>query len=193
MPNWVSNGLTLSGDPQLVKEVKERLAAPTPIRTEEQQNEFSFWNIVAPADIDRYQMTVGSNDMDNYNHQDNWYNWNNRNWGCKWDASGVSRHENEDGTVYYEFETPWSPPLEVIEKLSEQYPSLKINLRFTEEQGWGGIVEFLDGEQEVLDEWDIPETHAEALKVWGECGNCHYSGDEAEYRYDDCPPLEVAS
>lgn len=182
MPNWVFNQVTITGDAKSIAEVKGRLAAPTPKR---EASPFSFWNIVAPTDLDRYEKSVGSSDKENYEHEDNWYNWNNRNWGTKWDASDPNMVHDTAEEIAYEFDTAWSPPIPAMVQLSEQYPSLTIKIRFTEEQGWGGIIQLKEGEEDLLDEWDIPETHAEDEKIYGECRNCE-NGDP-EYLYADCP------
>jgi hypothetical protein len=41
----------------------------------------------------------------------------------------------------------------------------------------------------VLADWDIPESHAENIEVWGECWKC----DNPEYDdlYDDCPKQDL--
>jgi hypothetical protein len=114
--------------------------------------------------------------------RDNWYNWNNRNWGCKWDAR-THFAEMMDGKLVYEFDTPWAPPIQVISTLAEQYPELEINLRFVEEQGWGGETYFQGDTVSEIEEWDIPETHEEAVKAFGECYHCQDIGN----LYQDCP------
>jgi hypothetical protein len=186
MPNWVTNYVTITGDAELVKGVGERLRAPVPHREEEMV--FSFWNIVKPDDsiVEEYHSVC---DQDGMKKPNNWYNWNLHNWGCKWDASGSYIELKEPGKLVYGFETPWSPPEKVITTLSELYPSLKIHVRFIEEQGWGGEVELHNGTLTQLKEWDIPESHEEDAQAFGECRQCE-ARDE-EYLYDDCPK-EVA-
>jgi hypothetical protein len=188
MPNWVMNTLTITGEPSLVAEVGARLRAPIPGRDGDihivTDTEFSFWNIVKPEDsiLDEY---FGKCDSVGMNQENNWYNWNLRNWGCKWDARLTnSEIDLGAGILCYYFDTPWSPPEHVISTLSNLYPSLTIRVRFIEEQGWGGEVELHNGTFTQLDEWDIPESHAEYEKAWdGDCYRCEDIGN----LFPDCP------
>ena len=52
---------------------------------------------------------------------DDWYSWNNKYWGCKWDANPID-DEYEDGVEEIRFETPWSPPEGVIKRIAEMFP-----------------------------------------------------------------------
>lgn len=182
MPNWVTNYVTITGDAELVKGVGERLRAPVPHREEDQP--FSFWNIIKPDDqkLDAYNSQC---DQIGMMDPDNWYNWNNRNWGTKWDANGSYLHTEEPGKLVYSFDTAWAPPTQAMERLAEDNPELTIHVRFIEEQGWGGEMVGNGLDWEELDGWDIPETHAQDAQAFGECRQCE-AGDE-EYLYDDCP------
>jgi hypothetical protein len=77
------------------------------------------------------------------NSPDWWHSWNCDNWGTKWGAY----NGRQEGNVLY-FDTAWSPPLPVIQKLSEQHPNTKFTLHYVDE-GWGfaGSTEFLGGVQ----------------------------------------------
>lgn len=183
MPNWVTNTLTIECDnKELLAEVGARLRAPIPSQKghTEDAPQFSFWNIIKPEDsiLDEYFANADATQLHNRN---NWYNWNNRNWGCKWDAR-VHYANAEEKQLVYEFDTAWAPPIQVIETLAETYPDLEITLRYVEEQGWGGEHWFQGHISNETETWDIPETHEEAMKVFGECYNC-----EQDYRFDDCP------
>jgi hypothetical protein len=110
-----------------------------------------------------------------------WYEWNNANWGTKWDCSNAVF----DGNNSWEFDTPWGPPIEAINHLARQFPTLTFTLRYMEEQGWGGVHEWSDGEGCETESWDIPESHADNVKTGRDC-QCSYE-DDLEYLYDDCP------
>ena len=44
-----------------------------------------------------------------------------------------------DGTeAQYEYNTAWSPAIEVFYAMVRQFPELSLELRYAEEQGWGG-------------------------------------------------------
>ena len=155
MPNWVYNNLTMKAKSEKEKnEIKEYL------KNEEQV--ISFEKILPrPAE-----------ELD-------WYSWNISNWGCKWDASQSQITGESDKEVGYCFDTPWSLPAGVLDKLSKKYD---FDLLFEEEQGWGGKAEARNGLLKVIEEWDIPDSH-EALKKRGRDCYCDSSGEPA---FSDC-------
>jgi hypothetical protein len=97
---------------------------------------FAFWNIVKPTDMETYQLQKDPNHNDSIIdfQGNNWYDWNVRNWGTKWDVGVGDKEEypetelmEEDETsLSYRFNTAWSPPLPAIEKLSAQYPDVSL-------------------------------------------------------------------
>lgn len=161
---------------------------------------FAFWNIVNPYQqgitAEQYacqpaRPNVGI-DAPNFweeHHKvsavdNSWYNWNNRNWGTKWDVAVADGDEysntqitdeganGENYVIVYRFDTAWSPANEVIAKLSEQYPTLLFTNSYEEETGWGGEDEFLAGENTAT--WDYES------KCW-EC-----SAEDALELCEDC-------
>jgi hypothetical protein len=208
MPNWVSNSVRVTGDKKELKRFAEQAGGSYTRKYQdiegkwyeaESNNEhLSFWNFVRPDDsiLDEYW---GSERQDlsleeQLQHKTNhWYDWNIRNWGCKWDASDVY-FEDWDGELAYDFETPWGFPYEAIEAMVKQYPTLTFSVRFLEEQGWGGEALGMNGEFGYTDEWDIPCTHEEQMLHIGYC-HCEEANEyDIEYLYDDCPrKMEVAN
>ena len=74
-----------------------------------------------------------------------WYNWRCDNWGCKWNASDTSVEEiniDNEEILSIHFDTPWSAPVEFLEKLSEK---CVFYLEWVEEQGFHGEI-YYDGE-----------------------------------------------
>ena len=55
----------------------------------------------------------------------NWYEWNCDNWGCKWNSC----YAKTTGNVIT-FDTPWSPPEPIIDKLAKMCMPLGINFEF---------------------------------------------------------------
>ena len=227
MPNWVSNGLTVEGNPDSVKALVEQLNKPF-VRVHDNWDMesrsmkkkqttypnpiFAFWNIIRPADeiMDVYEgqppKTKSSLDeiekwheevQDNALNSNDWYNWNCRNWGTKWDVAVDSDDEYSDTyiegptengenlVVYYNFHTAWSPPFPALEKLSAQYPKLLFTLSYEEEQGWGGEAEFLRGENisDAAYESKCRDCDAEDTMVYCEndcgeiCESCNWLGE----------------
>ena len=221
MPNWVYNSLVVSGDKLELDKLKEQLNKPvtknfpdthydkelsewvdTPAIQHFSNPVFSFWNVVAPTDLDAYygKETIKVS-LDNFQetfsnalaNDQSWYYWNVRNWGTKWDvavADGVEYADTtleitDDGTLMYHFQTAWSPVHEIFEKLSEQYPKLTFDYEYEEEQGWGGSAVWGNAELLLQEEYDIPSSHADYQKRDREC-YCETENDP-EYWYSDCP------
>jgi len=191
MPNWVYNELTISGSAEDIAKIKEQLAQPKPMPNGEASEErvISFWNIKHPPldKLDEYHSTHGwaggeATGQTNYN----WYVFNNREWGTKWDAGDASLNSESETSLSYSFSTAWSPP-SVFTALSEQYPDATITLWYEEEQGWGGKIGFENGEENEIDSWDIPESHTDYKDRDKEdqCV-CGWEEDPEEW-YDDCP------
>lgn len=197
MPNWVFCNLSVSGEKSAVETFDAEMKKPHPtfVYPEGQENrgyghldgkwkmteggEFSFWNAIAPEDLESY--FTGSQ----------WYDWNNRYWGTKWDVNVEDKDDyiGTDGSynITYRFDTAWSPPTEVFVALCEKYPNLDLTLGYEEEQGWGGELQSdNDGGWYRSEEYDIPESHADYVERGKEdCCNCAEGDDE--YWFDDCP------
>lgn len=194
MPNWVYNTLTIKGDSLTVANIKSQLSQPLPSYTDDEgkthtpePSPISFWNVVHPPldRLDEYHGTHGWKDGQQVGNTDiNWYVWNNRNWGTKWDACRPDMFTDTPEEIAFTFDTAWSPPT-CFDKLSEQFPTAEITLRFQEEQGWGGEVEFLNGEETEVETWDIPETHEDSMKYLDDC-RCSWDDDQDSW-FSDCP------
>jgi hypothetical protein len=53
--------------------------------------------------------------------EENWYEWNCDNWGCKWDATIIDWQRDDDNTLTVYMETAWAPPLKFYYSLLEEY------------------------------------------------------------------------
>ena len=194
MPNWVSNSVRVTGSGEDLRSFAEQAGksytreyqhydGPTGDyvwTSEENQSHLSFWNFVTPEDAEAYK--------------NNWYDWNIRNWDCKWDASDVHFEDWGGNELAYDFETPWGAPIAVYREMASQYPTLVFNIRFVEEQGWGGEALGMNGEFSIEKEWDIPETHEERMEHIGYCQCEEMRDDELEWANDDCPrKMELAN
>ena len=121
MPNWCNNILTISEpSAELVKYLQEE--------------GFSFDKIKPmPPEL---------------KEGDGWYDWAVENWGTKWDLNENpflfdSISENE---ISFWFDTAWSPPMGVIEALSEKFYKDHFVLQYLEMgMGFCGEASFSDG------------------------------------------------
>ena len=207
MPNWVRNQVTITGSRASIDMLQEKVGATTHIpsrelvkttnaegkeifslnedgsyiykdviHTEENPG-LSFWNIIRPE----------GEELETY--PENWYDWNVSNWGCKWDAKDMETIDFSPGHWHLAFDTPWAPPSEIFQALSEQHPDVTIHVEWTEEQGYGAEEVYEDGRGIGVREWGIPESHEDHEEVFGEesC-YCYYAGDKVEdYPFEDCP------
>ena len=223
MPNWVYNGLTIEGNPDSVNKLIEQMNKPfvSPIKPNgdlaysiKQRKYvnpiFAFYNIIAPTDLDAYQAQPDMSKPFGDYSGDDWYNWNIRHWGTKWDVAVaedeqyaetyMEEHDNgENKVVYYNFNTAWSRPLMAILKLSEQYPNLLFSLSYEEETGWGGEMEFLRGTVISQSEYDNKCRDCDAINSLeyceedcGEiCNVCHWLGEADLESIAECDTHKV--
>ena len=197
MPNWVFNHLTIQGPKDQIDFIKDKLNSPYTRSYEDywdvdtkkhikkdisfSRPVFAFWNIIKPENLEAYTQTV---DNTTWSVEDNWYNWNNRNWGTKWDV-GVSdeekypetnlqehKSEGEDQWLVYSFQTAWSPPIPVIQKLSALVPNCVVTLEYEEEQGWGGEMEFVNNEITAESNYDDKCYDCDAKDTMTYCEEC---------------------
>jgi len=139
MPNWVSCTLTVKGKISKVDEfIEENTAIKDGI---DQPNTLSFVR-VAPC---------RNTCMDQQ-----------KTWGTKWDAydmSGITtKIDDVEKTVYYDFDTAWSPPTNWLHRASEKYPSLEFSLDYIEGNNFRGFL-ILKADDETWNEngWEMSE------------------------------------
>lgn len=155
MPNWVTNRVTVYGEPEQLAKFRERAGAATLL---DDEPVFSFWNFVRPSDdiLDEYR--GGENLPVGDKNQNSWYYWNSRNWGTKWDACHAEFIGSDTGgSIEYLFDTAWSPPEPVFQVMIAEFPQLRFSILYEEEQGWGGELTGMDGKLMIDRQWDIPE------------------------------------
>jgi hypothetical protein len=224
MPNWVYNGLTIEGKPEQVKSLIVQMNKPFvdsikpngdlaySVTQRKYVNPiFSFRNIIAPTDMEAYHSQPVFPEQFSLAFEGNdWYNFNNREWGTKWDVAvceddtypttTIEETENGDNyVVHYNFETAWSRPLPAIQKLSAQYPTLLFTLSYEEETGWGGEMEFLRGEIISESEYDSMCRDCEATDQMeycendcgSICGACHWLGEADLEAVAECDEHKV--
>lgn len=191
MPNWVYNTMSVSGSKEAIANFKIKAVK------DERDEVLSYWNFVTPPqealDSGEYHSENGwSKDDGSYGDtENNWYNFNTREWGTKWDASDTWITEDEETHLVYSFSSPWSPPIPVFEAMTEQHPNLEFIFSWQEEQGWGGEAVGTDGIFVITKEYDIPSSHQE----YKDGGNeesciCAYDSDEDDW-FEDCPRPEA--
>jgi hypothetical protein len=216
MPNWVYNNMTVKGErvDLIAFRDKASVKAPTGISDDgvldyssSDDEALWFWNFKEPENKQAY---FGASDYKPEGYEtwdlnqklahdmkassDGWYDWNVREWGCKWDASDVSLQDysqEKEQYLHYSFSTPWSVAEGAFIAMVEQHPELEFDFSSEEEQGWGVEAVGVNGEFTLTREWDIPQSHADYVALGREenC-NCQDGDDDQEYWYEDCPRPE---
>ncbi len=231
MPNWVYNHITITGNTkdllafaEKAKQQHETLwkSGDGTIESKlSEESDLSFWNFIRPTEEDLpyyFGHKVKPEDVEDPNATAeerlakkltfsgaDWYDWNVREWGTKWDASSVELETDlsalDDGpnrSIRYRFETAWSIPEPIFRAMVEQHPELDFDFYSEEEQGWGAEFTSSDGEEEgekrsliLTKEWDIPDSHSDYVERDNEDGCiCSYEDDQDNW-YSDCPRPKV--
>lgn len=194
MPNWATTKLVISGDDDILDELVKQVSQPYLDdhngKEQEITGNFLLWNIIRPTNLDAYYQRGDYAEPTREPNPDisvddivtkitkgmeegmDWYYWNIRNWGTKWeigeDQSWVSRKPRE---VSYELQTAWSPPVEALDNLAKQYPTLTFTLKSIDEGDlFACEIAWNNGERSY--EIDLPINHATYDELYGECWVC---------------------
>jgi Api92-like protein with ferredoxin domain len=93
-----------------------------------------------------------------------WYEWKSQHWGTKWGAYQYKRRSREPGKLVFVFQTAWSVPAPILEKLAEMHHTLWFDTESVDEGGphwvghYGGTVRWLE---------KVPETRERYVRVYG--------------------------
>jgi len=232
MPNWCFNSVIVSAKTEA--ELTDFLDFCDQTHTSHHKNwdgevevdenaKGVFWNFVTPTDLEAYwgNDTFSSTNNDNadfmtdfVNKMENgmdWYHWNVRNWGTKWDIhlerDYITVIHNEKNDNYYfnwNFDTAWSPAVEVYEVMAKRFPNLEFDFEITEEANFYlGKLNYAGGEL-VSQNWVDDPSHADFMEFDLPCSHCNWGEDvfdlsvtdldqldeQLGYYYDDCPPAQ---
>jgi len=203
----LSDDRTITGDFLLWNIVK-----PTNLRAYTGEEQAEFEEIVKNnPDLAELNKPVTPQElMDKVLHEiatsDSWYEWNVRNWGTKWELSseGALSGEHYEAlteveavepnspikanlTLEYRLSSAWSPPVEALSALHEQYPSVWISLssidesdNFAMEAHWFQIPVAPNEFMSRYNEQDIEITHELGMELRGYCNLecCNDWGDD---------------
>ncbi len=142
MPNWCRNRVTIFGEPEQLSKISEIfkneesifnqiIQSPDWKRLPNQKGEFPKLEQMKNPDgsvaWETYNFPDGKND-------DRWYHWNITNWGTKWDITKKQvEFEYEDSEqLEMEFDTAWSPPEPICERLREMFQDVNISWFYDE-------------------------------------------------------------
>jgi hypothetical protein len=94
---------------------------------------------------------------------DNWYDWNRKNWGTKWNSyDGDIDHD----TNTIEFCTAWTLPDPIFAEMAKLYPDLHFHIETLEEGGFfAGYIDIKNGEvdERLSDVYEVWKCYARSL------------------------------
>ena len=144
MPNWCNNRVTVfSDDTESVKKIKEIFESKDSV----------FGKIIQEPDWKRLpnekgefpkvkqhfgkdgQLMFETHEFPDGKNDDRWYHWNIQNWGTKWDACNVDIEYADDSQIEITFDTAWSPPEPICNRLREMFGDLVSVSWFYDEPG----------------------------------------------------------
>lgn len=188
MPNHITTRIKITGDPEAVKRVLNKI----------KNDEFGMGTIdfekIIPMPKNIFKGNLGVRERELYGNN-NWYDWSAANWGTKWNAYGFDPNTDYSKEKELKFLTAWSAPHPVIAKLSEMFPSVKLEHEWADEDiGMNcGRHVYYDGER--IEEY-YPESEMDRLEFAAsvldiqleeDCG-LYLNASETEYiniEYDD--------
>ena len=86
-------------------------------------------------ELDIQTWELGKKAFENYTKYGaiSWYEWSVQNWNCKWNAMNTESERLSEENASISFQTAWSAPHPVIEKMAEMFPDVKIMHRWADE------------------------------------------------------------
>jgi hypothetical protein len=196
MPNWCENTISVSGNAELIKKLKDFVGRPIHKADEKiEEPIYSLANIM-PSTPDSAPLLGKMSESTGF---EDWYHNNINSWGTKWDVAGnvyMNDYKEGDEFIGYTFDSAWSPPSPTTERLSEIFPELTIEHKYYESgMDFWGIDTYKGGE--LISEIGGDLHHTAWITLGMECYQCEQYGEDPEeneeYLYSDCPPaIELA-
>lgn len=140
MPNWTENDLTITGNEEDLKKLKEFVTTkketlldfekiiPFPQKVYDDEKEIRKMEELKGNEKKNAEIIQALKEKTEFNSHD----WCISNWGTKWNSCRAEIIKEDKNHLVYTFETAWSPPLPVIVKLSSLFPTLKFLLEYYE-------------------------------------------------------------
>jgi hypothetical protein len=108
----------------------------------------------------------------------NWYDWQLFNWGTKWDAN-ESFYNKEDKIL--QFETAWSVPAPIHQKMADMFPNLQFNGIYADED-FGSNAGYIENGVSYAFDNQSEEACETAAILWGCEG--HYDNEKEQWVFD---------
>lgn len=119
--------------------------------------------------IDEWELgKTAWNNIQNYGAP-TWYEWSINNWGTKWNAYGYDENADYSGNENLWFQTAWSAPHPILQKLSEMYPDITFEHEWADEDLGANCGRKCYRNGECTEEY-YPENQKEAIefacRIW---------------------------
>ena len=141
MPNWCQNEVSIIGEEGRAKEEIKHF-----LETCFEEGEIDFEKIIPYPESAPSRADQPEDFMERLKHPfAKWYNdfgydWCVENWGTKWGASSQQNDLGDDEELYLNFNTAWSPPQGIHDKIKEMLPNCSISWFYREDgmqvSGW---------------------------------------------------------
>jgi hypothetical protein len=165
MPNWNISSIAITlpyhdeADSIAKRQVRWEIWRDLKYYVETEHDGFEPFNILRPRPADQ---------------DDNWHQWNTENWGTKWDLRRGAGFV-EDETIFLDGRTAWSPPIVLLDYLSDELGFHVEAQHLSWESGyWGdtvnGITERWDMYSDYIEVGDEDSDVANKIFEW-ECNN----------------------
>lgn len=183
MPNWCNNTLNVSTIEKHAAELKEfvKKAKSRKLKTDLSLNkllplpkELEGTTAPSPKPSPRLIKKYGA---------DNWYDWQVKKWGTKWDVEAEIVWQ-EKTEIEYSFDSAWGPPCDFIIHVSKLFPHLLFTLEY-DEPGMLFAGKYIAKNNAILEDWEYTPQYC------SECGNLqpeNYPTLDKKGRCENCRP-----
>ena len=133
MPNWCQNTLKIEGDIATLACFKEKAKHTHDYEDKKVEVDFALASFLPmPKELVGTTSPCAPNPrlLKKYGAS-NWYDWNCKHYGTKWDVEGALICLGK-GKLGYTFDSAWAPPAEGILRISKKYPQLTFTLEYDE-------------------------------------------------------------
>ena len=126
MPNNTQNIMKVIGEKEAVAKCFDLIKGKT--SNDPNREQLIDFEKIIPMPEHIFRGSLGEKERELYG-ENNWYDWSVDNWGTKWNAYYCERID--DSTI--KFFTAWSVPEPIYKNISEMFPSLKFEFKYSYE------------------------------------------------------------
>lgn len=113
-----------------------------------------------------------------------WYEFQCVHWGTKWNAGETNIYCEDNEELSFSFDTAWSCPYPIYEKLAKVFPLLKIDVQYCDEDVFGGNYGKFSMSNGNIEEYEMTQEEA-AEFYYGDGWEEMFEDDETEDDDDD--------